>query len=349
MGRLDTLRPIDRFLLDHVEAHPRDLARLVAAHFGISRQAVNRHLRRLVAEGFLAREGQTRGARHTLAVLGHVQRLLPVTPDLQEDRVWRDLVLPLLREVPENVRDICAYGFTEILNNAKDHSESPDVLVDAELSAARITMSVGDRGVGIFDKIRRLCGLEDERHAVLELTKGKLTTDPERHTGEGIFFTSRMFDAFTLRSGTLALTCGSFGDWLLETQAYHEGTMVRMAIHPLSSRTSKEVFDRYAADQDDYAFRRTHVVAGLARAEGEKLISRSQAKRVMARLERFREVVLDFHGVESIGPAFADEVFRVFRAQHPAVRVEPVNATDEVRRMIARAVAGALTAPGGGP
>ena len=100
--------------------------------------------------------------------------------------MWRELVLPLLRDVPENVRDICAYGFTEIVNNVRDHSESPDVLIGAELSASRITMTVIDHGVGIFNKIMRLCDLEDERHAVLELTKGKLTTDPERHTGEGI-------------------------------------------------------------------------------------------------------------------------------------------------------------------
>ena len=111
-----------------------------------------------------------------------------------------------------------------------------------------------------------------------------------------------------------------------------------MQIHPLSSRTTNEVFARYATDQDDYAFRKTHIVVGLARAEGEKLISRSQAKRIMARVERFREVVLDFQGVESIGPAFADEIFRVFRAQHPAVRVFPVNTAEAVQRMISRAM-----------
>jgi hypothetical protein len=43
-------------------------------------------------------------------------------------------------------------------------------------------------GVGIFKKIQNALGLEDERHAVLELSRGKLTADPARHTGEGIFF-----------------------------------------------------------------------------------------------------------------------------------------------------------------
>src|SRR5438067_215023 len=74
-----------------------------------------------------------------------------------------------------------------------------------------------DDGVGIFEKIRRQCKLDDHRQAILELSKGKLTTDPERHTGQGIFFTSRIFDEFLIRSDHFIF--GHFrkeGDWLVE-------------------------------------------------------------------------------------------------------------------------------------
>jgi hypothetical protein len=70
---------------------------------------------------------------------------------------------------------------------------------------------------------------------------------------------------------------------------------------------------------------------------GDKLISRSQAKQVVARLERFKEVVLDFEDVDSIGPAFADEIFRVFANQHPEVSLLAVNTNVNVERMIQRA------------
>ena len=59
--------------------------------------------------------------------------------------------------------------------------------------------------MGIFKKIQKALDLLDERHAILELAKGKLTTDPKHHTGEGIFFTSRMFDEFTILSGGVLL------------------------------------------------------------------------------------------------------------------------------------------------
>ena len=57
----------------------------------------------------------------------------------------------------------------------------------------------------------------------------------------------------------------------------------------------------------------------------------------MARLDRFKEVVLDFKGVTMIGPAFADEIFRVFSTQHPEVKLTPINAVDAVLQMIPRA------------
>ena len=332
---------IRRFILARVADRSKGIARLAAERFSISRQAASRHLARMVEQGLLSAEGRTRNREYRLVVLGQVHDVEPITPDLQEDVVWRDRVLPLLLEAPENVRDICNYGFTEMVNNAKDHSGSPTVSVSAEVTAATVKMFVIDDGVGIFRKIKDALRLEDDRHAILELVKGKFTTDPERHTGEGVFFTSRMFDWFGIGSGRLALVHRrESGDFLIEDREPRVGTMAALEIETSSTRTIKEVFDRYATEQDDYAFQRTHVVVALVEVEGDKLISRSQAKRVLARLERFKEVMLDFKGVESIGPAFADEIFRVFRREHPSVHLIPVATNEEVQRMIRRAEAG---------
>jgi hypothetical protein len=185
------------------------------------------------------------------------------------------------------------------------------------------------------------CGLASEHEAILELTKGKLTTDPEHHTGEGIFFSSRMFDDFTIGSGTVLLRCSADGgNWSFETREATDGTSVTMRIRPESPRTTQEVFERFASAKDGFGFDRTHLVVRLVDLEGSALVSRSQAKRVVARLERFREVVLDFDGVESVTPAFADEIFRVFASGHPQVHLTPVHDNEQVRQMIHRAVSG---------
>ena len=83
-----------------------------------------------------------------------------------------------------------------MLNNAIDHSSGTNVVIDIKRTTTSTEMTILDDGYGIFRKIKDSLGLEDERHAVFELSKGKLTTDPDNHTGEGIFFTSRMFDEF---------------------------------------------------------------------------------------------------------------------------------------------------------
>lgn len=67
------------------------------------------------------------------------------------------------------------------------------------------------------------------------------------------------------------------------------------------------------------------------------LLSRSQAKRLLARFEKFEEVMLDFKDVQTIGQAFADEIFRVFALQHPEVKIIAINTTPEVQQMINRA------------
>ena len=48
--------------------------------------------------------------------------------------------------------------------------------------------------------------------------------------------------------------------------------------------------------------------------------------------------MLDFEGVAEVGPAFADELLRVFAAAHPAVRLVPINMSQAVARMVRRAI-----------
>jgi len=269
-----------------------------------------------------------------------IERSYPISPALKEDEVWRDFARPQLEGVVPNVISICQYGFTEMVNNVVDHSEGTVLHCVVIRSGMTIQLRVHDDGVGILRKLKETLNLEDEQHAVLELSKGKLTTDPARHTGEGIFFSSRMFDTFSILSGNLLFTHRpDNSDWLLEAKDWVNGTGVWMEIDPDSRRTSQEVLARYTSLGDDYLFTITHVPVGLARYGDENLVSRSQAKRLMGRVEKFREVVLDFSGVNTIGQAFADEIFRVFQQQHPHVKLRWFNANSEVEAMIKRAIA----------
>jgi anti-sigma regulatory factor (Ser/Thr protein kinase) len=343
-----TLFPISRktgaeisdFLVQAIASGKKDVAGAAVRHFGISRQAICRHLRSLVSQGIITASGRTRARVYALKPLLDQSFRFPREPGLAEDRVWRDCFAKPLSGLPQSVLDICYYSFTEMFNNAVVHSEGKSVGIRLALTAASLDLYVFDDGVGIFRKIKNAFGLDDERQAILELSKGKVTTDPKHHTGEGIFFTSRMFDEFSIRSGLLYFRHTELtDDWLIDAgEEDVTGTIVHMTISTRSPRIAKEVFDRYALEADNYGFARTHVPLTLFRIGAENLVSRSQARRVLARFDRFQEVMLDFRGVEMIGQAFADEIFRVFRNQNPQIRIVWMNANDEVARRIRTAM-----------
>jgi len=331
---------VRRFIVENVEKHPTDIVRVAVEKFDCSRQAVHKHLQRLIEEGAIEAEGQTRNKTYRLASLVDWDKTYSLV-QLAEDHVWREDVAPTLGKLPENAMNIWHYGFTEMLNNAIDHSGGTAVSVNFEKTAATTEIHLFDNGIGIFKKIQAALGLLDERHAVLELAKGKFTTDPANHSGEGIFFASRMFDEFVILSGGVYFSheFHEKEDWILQPNAPATGTSVRMRLNNHTSRTVRKVFDKFASGDDDYGFTKTVVPVKLMRYGDDNLVSRSQAKRLLARFDRFKVVMLDFSGVTTVGQAFADEVFRVFRLKHPEVDLIPVKANSEVRRMISRAEA----------
>jgi anti-sigma regulatory factor (Ser/Thr protein kinase) len=324
------------FILREVPDHSREIIRLAAEEFGISRQAVSYHVRKLTDEGTLTASGRT--SARTYALTHDVtRRTFELSKRLEEHVVWRDFVSSELHDLPDNTRSICQYGITEMINNAVDHSDGSTLEVVIDRTAVGVELTVADDGIGIFRRIQEHLELPYPRDAVLELTKGKFTTDPQHHTGEGIFFTSRMFDEFALTANELELVhVSEGGDWFIEGADSGDGTTVRLAIERSTEHTAAGVFDDFTSpDTDGAAFDVTHVPIGLATYGDENLISRSQARRVLMRCNLFQRVILDFRGVSGIGRAFADELFRVFPLEYPDVELIPVHTNPEVASVIA--------------
>ena len=330
---------IRQFIIDNVRIHGQSVIAMAAARFKVSRQAIHRHVTELCKAGVIKAQGTTRARVYALCVLAELEFDLDVCPALQDDVPWRERIKPLLTNVPTNVLAICAYGFTEILNNAIDHSEAKTITVRCFYTAESVRLNIIDTGVGIFKKIKQAFRLAEEREAILELAKGKLTTDPARHSGEGIFFTSRMVDLFSIWSGELYFTHSRrAGDWLLQVD--HSpvlGTNVELVVSLRSILSPKDVFEQYT-EPDSLSFSKTHVPLSLAQFGPDNLLSRSQAKRILTRFNRFSEVLLDFAGVDFIGQAFSDEIFRVFQNANPDVKLLTMNANPVVNGMIQRAI-----------
>src|SRR5579883_2073613 len=113
---------IERFILWNVEANPSNIVTKTAEHFGISRPAAFRYVKKLVGDRALLARGTTRNTKYELAVLEEKVINLSLS-GIEEDSVWAEHFRPLVERFAPNVRALCHYGFTEMLNNAIEHSE----------------------------------------------------------------------------------------------------------------------------------------------------------------------------------------------------------------------------------
>jgi len=315
----------------------RNVAAETARHFGITKQAASRHLNALEQDKMVSSSGRGNTKYSWIVPLIEESWKFPIS-GLREDIVWLENIAPRLSDLQEHVRDMWHYGVTEMINNAIDHSEGTELTIIFNRTALDVEIWINDNGEGIFHRIQRLGNLYDPREAMLELAKGKFTTDPANHTGEGIFFSSRSFDSFAIMSRTLYFSHkAEQNDWLIDDDKDLPGTRVILRLDNDCKRTLQSVFAQFS-DPEEFTFNKTIVPVRLARHEGEKLVSRSQAKRLVSRFEKFKTVVLDFAGVEEIGQSFADEIFRVFSSTHAGIELIPMNVTPEVHGMIVRAL-----------
>jgi len=262
-----------------------------------------------------------------------------VNKNLSEDIVFDQLdsETPFIKNLKESIHSIVEYGFTEMLNNAIEHSRSEQIKVTFEEIDDTLTFEVLDTGIGAFKNIMSKKSLSSELEAIQELTKGKTTTLPHSHTGEGIFFTSKISDLFTLDSFEYRLLVNNeIKDIFIEKIKPYGGTRVRFEISKNSDKHLNDVFREYESEPGSFDFDKTRVYVKLFKA-GNIFISRSQARRLLLNLEKYKTIVLDFTDIETVGQAFADEVFRVFALKYPDIKIEPVNMVEIVQFMINRA------------
>ena len=325
----------------NIPGHPRDIVPLTAQWIKVTPTTVHRHLKKLLKQGEVIKTGRTRGVAYYLNSSLRRKLVFAIKPSLEEHQVWMDYLHKAFSILPENVYSICNYGFGEMFNNAIDHSQGNEIVVFSEMEGAFLKLSIHDDGIGIFKKVRDALGLESERVSILELTKGKFTTDPDNHTGEGIFFTSRAVDLFTIVSSKLTYVKNNLeDDWFIETpDEPFKGTGVSLKININSNRKLEDVFRQYSTlDQEEgiRKFDKTHIRVELSKSGQDRYVSRSQAKRILADLDKFNHIILDFKHIKTVGQGFVDEIFRIFQNKYPKITIEYTNANEDVRFMIER-------------
>ncbi|HEX9917469.1 MAG TPA: DUF4325 domain-containing protein [candidate division Zixibacteria bacterium] len=312
---------------------------------GFSRAYVNRFFQELRDQGKIVLLGKANRAHYVLASEGAVtdakSKITDITLNLENKELYEDKVLDQIKKktgifmgLRKEISDILDYVFSEMLNNAIEHSASKIIRVVIKKDENNISFAVVDRGIGIFNNIMRKKKLGSALEAIQDLLKGKQTTMPKLHSGEGIFFTSKVADMLIIQGSNKKLIFNNLlDDVFIEDIKPVNGTKVNFSIERNAKKKLSDIFRKYT--DSSFEFSKTSVTVKLFRMDS-KYISRSEARRIVAGLDKFKKIILDFKGIKTIGQGFADEIFRVWGSGHPEITIEILNANDNVRFMIKR-------------
>lgn len=316
------------YILEKIAAKTPSLSRVVSETFDISINTVHTYLKELLADNIITK---AKRGEYALVTTESDYAFERSEGKLESDTLAYELCLrDKIAHLPESIQHIWSYALSEMVNNVIDHSAAETMTLRILQSHLDTTVILTDNGIGIFEKIKAHFSLPSLDEAICELFKGKLTTDAANHSGEGIFFTSKMMDTFLIcSSGRIFTTSKYENDHILDLNEQTKGTCIFMSLSNFTQRTAREIFDLYS--NTDGAFTTTRIP--LKNIFDTAPVSRSQAKRICNRLEQFKEVILDFDGIAWMGQGFAHQLFVVFQKAHPALSIVAHNMCESVESM----------------
>ena len=162
-GPRDRTPEIRNFLLENIPAHPGDIAELAMKEFKVVRSTIHRHLKWMHQNKIVIQTGNTKGTRYYLKSALNKEIELPLTLEMEELQVWEKHLSETLAVLPQNVFEICRYGFSRSFKNIMEHSRARQVKILTRWDADSVTLILQDDGVGIFKNIQTTFNLENER------------------------------------------------------------------------------------------------------------------------------------------------------------------------------------------
>lgn len=325
----DRKQSIKHYILEKIDQDTPSISKTVADTFSINPSTIHSYINELVKDNVIVK---VKRGQYELVNKEYSYLLKRENGDLDDDTYAFDICLKEhIEGFENNVQDIWSYTFSEMINNVMDHSLADSVKITISQNFLATCVMIEDNGIGIFQKIKDYFKLSSIEDAICELFKGKLTTDTKNHSGEGIFFSSKLMDDFLIISSSKIFTTNKYDEGkilslVLENQ---KGTCVFMELSNFSHKTAKEIFDAYS--NVDGGFVKTKIP--LKNIFDTSPVSRSQAKRICNRLDKFKEVIVDFDEIEWLGQGFAHQLFVVFANSHPGIILTPINMNEDVTKM----------------
>jgi len=331
---MNSSNQIKKFILDNLSHHERDIIQAAINHFGISRQAIHKHMNNLIRAKKVIAHGNTKGRYYQLMPTVNYSKTIDISDKLPQE-ILKDIISIHLKSLSGNIQEIFEFSIGALLNNIFDHANALKIYLKIFITHEQVHFILADNGIGIFDHIRSGLNLTSTELAALELAKGDLTTNFDRHSGGELNTIIHLFDLVTIDSSGKSLKYSNHDDWQIDYSVQQKGTRIHLQIDPLSKRTCATTFDRIFNREE----KKIRIPLNLLDISEYKIFnSRSQAKSVLRNIQKFKIIEFDFNKIDLIGPAFADELVKNVKSRNKAASIEWINCNETVDLLMKRAV-----------
>lgn len=331
---------IKNYILGLLKNKRKDYVRATVQSFNISKSSVYNYVKQMEKEGLIEKSGTSYTLRTRI-----YHYFFKNDGTLSEDRIYNQFISQHIN-FRKNVNSVWAYAFTEMMNNAIEHSDAENISISIFQSCLDTQILIKDDGIGIFKKIQAF--MKESKNEDISLKEcvsllfaGKFTTAKHLHTGEGIFFTSHIMDDFIIYSDDNFFTRNNFSSAQIEDSGLHNllhverGTVVTMTLSNNSKKSLAEVFNTFAPVEEGFV--KTTIPISHMFSVGNP-VSRSEARRLLECISTFNDIVIDFSGVEEIGQGFAHELFVLGKQKYPHINLKFINTDKAVEDMIKRVI-----------
>ena len=327
---------IKKFILDNINHHKRDIIQTAIQRFGISRQAALKHMHFLIDQKQVVAHGKTRDRFYELKPYVNLSKTIDIDSEFSVQSILQKQIFPHFSSLSFNIREICEFSFSAILQNILDHSKATKLYYKLYLSHNDVHIIIGDNGRGLFEHIKSSLNLENIKVAAIELAKGHVTTDPEYHSGDELNAVIQLFDKVTIdSSGKSLVFINKTQDWIIKNSPHQQGTRIHLEIETDSQRNCKDIFQNLFNTRNESV----RIPINLLTVEESALVnSRAQAQSILRNISNWKNIEFDFNNIDLIGPAFADELVRKTKAENQLADIKWTNSNKTVDLLMSMAL-----------
>ena len=327
---------IKQFILNNISIHQRDIIYTAINQFGISRQAVLKHMNALIDDNKVMAYGKTRDRRYKLKPQVNFNKTIPIDSKFNSYDFIQKNILLHLDSLSKNIYQICEYSIEALINNIVDHANASSLYTKLFLTYSDLHIIISDNGSGLFNNIKSKLNLNSIQLATLEIAKGEVTTDILRQSGDELNTVLSLFDQVRIDSSGLSLIYTSKNKkWDIGYSKQIQGTRIHLQINPNSNKTCEHIFKNIFRHPNQIICIPLNL---LNEPEKNSLNSRSQVKNIFWNITFLEEIHFDFNQIELIGPAFADELVRQSRAINGQVIIKWINCCKTIDMLMNRAL-----------